>query len=399
MGMLRFLTAGESHGPVLCAVIEGYPAGVEVSGDRINEQLARRQAVYGRGGRMKIEKDRVEILSGVRQGITLGSPIALQIKNLDWENWKGIMSNHPGEFQIEKAKERELTRPRPGHADLAGAIKYGHHDLRNVLERASARETAIRVAVGTVGRILIESLGCRVFSHVVQIGEAEAADYGDRIFSAEFMKQASASPVGCADSKAAAAMMAEIDQARENGDTLGGVFEVICTGLPPGLGSYVHWDRRLDSRLAAALLGIPSVKGVEFGLGFRGAGLPGSFYHDPIHCTPEGEIYRPTNRAGGLEGGVTNGEPLLLRAVVKPVPTLFKPLASVDLRTGKESLASVERSDCCIVPAAAVIGEAVVSWVLAEAVMEKCGGDSFSEIQKRWQEYIDDTRDIIGGTL
>ena len=393
--MLRFLTAGESHGPGLFAVIEGYPAGVELSKDRINEQLARRQAGYGRGGRMKIEQDRVEILSGVRQGITLGSPIALQIKNLDWENWKGIMSSDPGEFQREKAKEKELTRPRPGHADLAGAIKYGHHDLRNVLERASARETAIRVAVGTVGRILIESLGCKVYSHVVQIGAKSAPDYGDYLFSAEFMKQVAASPVGCADAETAAAMMAEIDQAKD-GDTLGGVFEVVCTGLPPGLGSYVHWDRRLDSRLAAAILGIPSVKGVEFGLGFRGAGLPGSLYHDPIHCTPEGKLYRPTNRTGGLEGGVTNGEPLLLRAVVKPVPTLVKPLASVDLRTGKESLASVERSDTCIVPAAAVIGEAVVSWVLAEAVMEKCGGDNFSEIKKRWQEYINDTRNFIG---
>lgn len=397
--MLRFLTAGESHGPVLCAVIEGYPAGVEVTEEQINAQLARRQTTYGRGGRMKIEKDRVEILSGVRQGLTLGSPIALQIKNLDWENWRGIMSSDPSEFQTESALKRELTRPRPGHADLAGGIKYGQRDLRNVLERASARETAIRVAVGTVGRILINELGCSVFSHVVQIGEALAPDYGDDIFSAEFVKLVSDSPVCCADSKTAAVMMDEIDQAKEKGDTLGGVFEVICTGLPPGLGSYVHWDRRLDSRLAGALMGIPSIKGVENGLGFRGAGVFGSNYHDQIYCTGQGDIYRTTNRAGGLEGGVTNGEPLILRAVVKPIPTLGKPLASIDLRTRKESLASVERSDCCIVPAAAVIGEAVVSWVLAEAVIEKCGGDSLSEICLRWQEYLEDIHLIQGRSV
>lgn len=385
--MLRFLTAGESHGPALTAVIEGFPAGVEVAKENINTQLKRRQSGYGRGGRMKIEKDRVQILSGVRGGVTLGSPIALQIMNLDWKNWREVMSSDPEEYVPENREARALTRPRPGHADLAGGLKYGHHeDLRNVLERASARETAIRVAVGTVGRILIESLGCNIMSHVVQIGRAEAPEYS--LSYSELAEKSSASPVGCAVTEAAQEMMEEIDLAAERGDTLGGVFEVICTGLPAGLGSYVHWDRRLDSRLAAAVMGIPSVKGVDFGLGFRGAGVFGSRYHDEIRCDPQGGLYRPTNHAGGLEGGVSNGEPLVLRAVVKPIPTLGSPLTSVDLKTGKESVAAVERSDTCIVPAAAVIAEAVVAWEIAAAVLEKFGGDTLTEIQERFQEYL-----------
>lgn len=390
--MLRFLTAGESHGPALTAIIEGFPAGVEISKEKIRVQLQRRQSGYGRGERMRIEKDRVQILSGMRKGLTIGSPITLQIKNLDWENWREVMSGDPEEYSPAKGKAKALTRPRPGHADLAGGMKYGHReDLRNVLERASARETAIRVAVGTVGRILIESLGCQLLSHVVQIGRVvvKAPEYFPTNSKlAGFSEKALASPVGCADTAAAQYMMKEIDLAAECGDTLGGVFEVICTGLPAGLGSYVHWDRRLDSRLAAAVLGIPAVKGVDFGLGFRGAGVFGSGYHDEIRCGPQGGLDRPTNHAGGLEGGVTNGEPLVLRAVVKPIPTLGTPLTSVDLRTGKESTAAVERSDTCIVPAAAVVAEAVVAWEIAAAVLEKFGGDTMTEIQERFQEYL-----------
>lgn len=385
--MLRFLTAGESHGPALTAIIEGFPAGVEVSKDKINAQLERRQSTYGRGGRMKIEKDRVKILSGVRRGLTLGSPIALQIMNLDWKNWREVMSSDPDDYVAEKGQTRALTRPRPGHADLAGGMKYHHHeDLRNVLERASARETAVRVAVGTVGRILMESLDCNVISHVVQIGRVQIPEYSQSYM--ELAEKAFVSPVGCGDPGTASAMTEEIDRAVKSGETLGGVFEVICTGLPPGIGSYVHWDRRIDSRLAAAVLGIPSVKGVDFGLGFRGAGVFGSGYHDEIRCTPQGKLYRPTNRAGGLEGGVTNGEPLVLRAVVKPVPTLSNPLASVDLKTKEESLAATERSDTCIVPAAAVIAEAVVAWEIAALLLEKFGGDTLYEIQERCQRYL-----------
>jgi chorismate synthase len=387
MSMLRFLTAGESHGPALTAIIEGFPAGVELSKDRINAQLERRRTTYGRGGRMKIEKDQVEILAGVRGGLTLGSPLALQIVNLDWKNWREVMSGDPLEYDAEKAAEKAVTRPRPGHADLAGGLKYHHcEDLRNVLERASARETAIRVAVGTAGRILIESLNCHLFSHVVQIGGARLAECS--LPARELAEMASSSPVGCADPGAAAAMMSEIDKAAAGGDTLGGIFEVICTGLPAGIGSYVHWDRRLDSRLAAAVISIPSVKGVDFGLGFRGAAHSGAAYHDQIQRSPQGVFYRPTNRAGGLEGGVTNGEPLVLRAVVKPVPTLGKPLSSVDLKTGANCPAAAERSDVCVVPAAAVLAEAVVAWEIAAALLEKFGGDSLSEIEDNYRRFL-----------
>lgn len=386
--MLRLLTAGESHGPVLTAIVEGFPAGVVVDKEAIDAQLRRRQSTYGRGGRMKIERDCVEILSGVRKGITLGSPITLQIRNRDWENWIEVMSPDPEQIVEEKETAKAVTRPRPGHADLAGGMKYRQQDLRNVLERASARETAIRVAAGTLGRLLLDSLGCWIFSHVVQIGSAAAPAYGRDVDYQDLAEAAAQSPVGCADGKAAAAMMAEIDAARESGDTLGGVFEVVCIGLPPGIGSYVHWDRRLDARLAAAVMGIPSVKGVEIGLGFRGAGIEGSGYHDPIYYADGRGFFRRTNNAGGLEGGVTNGEPLLLRGVVKPIPTLGKPLASVDIGTKRETAAAVERSDVCIVPAAAVVAEAMVAWVLADAVMEKFGGDTLEEIRRGWKEYL-----------
>lgn len=389
---MRFLTAGESHGPALTAIIEGFPAGVPIEKKHIDVQLLRRQSSFGRGGRMKIEHDEVQILSGVRKGVSLGSPIALLIKNRDWVNWQDVMASDPLEIVPEREQAKSLTRPRPGHADLSGALKYRQQDLRNILERASARETAVRVAVGTVARALLENLGCSLCSHVVQIGSVvcdpgaafstdSPADY------LEFARLAASSPVACTDQKATREMMRQIERAQAQGDTLGGIFEIDCLGLPPGLGSHVHWDRRLDTNLTAALMGIPSVKGVEIGLGFRGAGVPGSAYHDQI-CFKDGlGFYRPTNHAGGLEGGLTNGEPLVLRAAVKPVPTLGNPLPSVDFLTKEESRAAIERSDVCIVPAAAVIAEAMVAWVLACAVLEKFGGDTLTEVRERRQEY------------
>jgi len=384
---MRFLTAGESHGPALTIIIEGYPAGVVFDQGQIDAQLKRRQAGYGRGARMRIEQDRVEVLAGVRNGVTLGSPIALLIKNRDWENWRGVMAPDPDQIDTVRTADRKVTRPRPGHADLAGGLKYHQEDLRNILERASARETAARVAAGTAGRILLEQFDCSIFSHVVQIGTAaveaveEAKDF-DLV-----AKRAAVSLVACADDQAGAEMMRQIEAATAAGDTLGGVFEVICRGLPPGLGSYVHWDRRLDASLAAAVMSIPSVKGVEIGLGFRGASTPGSDYHDAICCSRERGLYRNTNRAGGIEGGLTNGEPIMLRGAVKPVPTLVKPLPSIDLATGESVTAAVERSDVCVVPAAGVIAEAMAAWVLACAVMEKFGGDTLLEIGQRVREY------------
>ncbi len=387
--MLRFLTAGESHGPALTAIIEGFPAGVPLEKRFIDAQLKRRQSSFGRGGRMKIEQDEVEILSGVRKGLSLGSPITLMIRNRDWENWHDVMSADAGEINPEREAEKKVTRPRPGHADLAGALKYRHMDLRNVLERASARETAARVAVGTVARILLEQLGCIIFGHVVQIGAIAcgAAGAGREEYAgiAEFART---SPVACADREKAGEMIREIERAQEAGDTLGGVFEVVCLGLPPGLGSHVHWDRRLDACLAAALMSIPSVKGVEIGLGFRGAGMAGSEYHDPVYYEKNRGFYRPTNHAGGIEGGMTNGEPIVLRVAVKPIPTLRKPLPSVDFFTKEKVKAAVERSDVCVVPAAAVVAEAVTAWVLADAVLEKFGNDTLDEIRLRWWEYL-----------
>ncbi|MEW5898962.1 MAG: chorismate synthase [Bacillota bacterium] len=435
---MRYLTAGESHGPALTAIIEGLPAGLPLAADYVNEQLKRRQGGYGRGGRMKIESDRVRFVAGVRGGFTLGSPVAMQIENKDWVNWQEVMD--PGEGA--RLEEKAVTRPRPGHADLAGALKYGHRDVRNVLERASARETAARVAVGAVARRFLEELGVEIIGHVVRIGPAAAKTPADLLNASgelltadgpgsgqqgeekaavfqgggreenvlagsagrfgpweEFRKYAATvlprlretaarSPVFCLDPAAEKAMMETIDEAREKGDTLGGVFEVRVYGLPPGLGSYVHWDRRLDGRLARALMSIPAIKGVEIGLGLAGAGLSGSETHDEIFFAPGFGFYRRTNRAGGLEGGVTNGEPLILRAAMKPIPTLARPLASVDLLTRRPVRATVERSDTCAVPAACVIGEAVVAWELAAACREKFGGDSLAEIRRAMENYL-----------
>lgn len=396
---MRYLTAGESHGPVLTAIVEGLPAGLALTEDYVNGQLRRRQGGYGRGGRMKIEADRVRFLAGVRGGATTGAPVALAIENRDWENWREVMAPGPEA----RLSGKVLTRPRPGHADLAGACKYGHKDLRNVLERASARETAVRVAVGAVARRFLEELEVEIFAHVVRIGPVAASSSPDLLpETAElappavrerlraFREAVDRSPVYCLDAGAGERMVREIDRAREGGDTLGGIFEVRVYGLPPGLGSYVHWDRRLDGRLAAALMSIPGIKGVEIGAGFGAAALPGSAAHDEIFYASGRGFYRRTNRAGGLEGGVTNGEPLVLRAAMKPIPTLGRPLASVDLFTREPAPAAVERSDICAVPAASVIGEAVVAWELAVACLEKFGGDTLAEVVRARSAYLEE---------
>ncbi len=374
--MLRYLTAGESHGPALVAIIEGLPAGLALSAEYINAQLARRQGGYGRGARMKIEADAVRFLSGVRGGFTLGSPVTLYIENKDWANWSQVMS--PG--QNAQAEERAVTRPRPGHADLAGALKYGHRDIRNVLERSSARETAARVAAGTAARKLLEELGVEITGHVVQIGGVAARS--GSLGTSEIRERTAASQLLCAHNEAEEIMIAAIDRARENGDSLGGVFEIRAGGVPPGLGSHVQWDRKLDGRLAAALMSIQAVKGVEVGLGFEAAAREGSQVQDEIFYDSGRGFYRETNRAGGIEGGMSNGEEIVLRAAMKPIPTLYRPLRSVDLVSKEPFEASVERSDVCAVPAACVIGEAVTAWEVACACLEKFGGDSMEEIKR-----------------
>lgn len=386
MAGLRYLTAGESHGPALVTIVEGLPAGLAIDEEYINYQLRRRQGGYGRGRRMAIEADRVKFLAGIRGGKTLGSPVAMLIENKDWVNWAEVMAPGAGA----RLDERMVTRPRPGHADLAGALKYGHRDIRNVLERASARETAARVAAGTVARRLLQELGIEVLGGVVRIGNVAAAM--PDLPPAELREIIASSPVMCADAGATHRMVEEIDRAAERGDSLGGIFEIRAYGVPPGLGSYVHWDRRLDGRLARALMSIPAIKGVEIGMGFAGAAKYGSEVHDEIFYEPQRGFFRATNHAGGLEGGVTNGEALVLRAAMKPIPTLRQPLRSVDLLTKKSSAAAVERSDICAVPAACVIGEAVVAWELAAACLEKFGGDGVDEFRRNYQAYLEAVR-------
>jgi chorismate synthase len=377
---MRYLSAGESHGPCLTAIIEGLPAGLMLSTEVINRQLERRQGGYGRGARMQIEKDRVEILSGLRFNKTIGSPLTLQIKNRDWENWQKLMAPEGSEPSTLK----KLNRPRPGHADLAAGLKYNYTDLRLALERSSARETASRVAVGTVGRVLLEHFGVGFYSHVLQIGDHAAKI--DPLTVPERYEEVESSPVRCADQAAAEKMVAAIKQAEAKGDTLGGVIELLVTAVPPGLGSHVHWDRRLDGLLAGAIMAVPAIKGVEVGLGFSAAAMPGSAVHDPIVRSTQG-ISRPSNRAGGLEGGITNGQPLVIRAAMKPIPTLVNALPSVDLETGAVSTAAVERSDVCAVPAAAVVLEAVAAWTLAVVFLEKFSGDSLEEIENAFYYY------------
>ena len=387
---LRFHTAGESHGKALTALLEGVPAGLGLDVARdVDPELARRQRGYGRGRRMQIEKDHVELLSGVRLGETLGSPISMVIRNRDWENWTTAMAHEapPKDVNLKSLKPHYL--PRPGHADLAGAFKYDRRDVRDILERASARETAARVACGAVAKRLLLELGISVQSHVRAIGSV-AVDLTD--LPDDLNAVADEDPVRCLDRKASALMCKEIDEAKDRGDTLGGIFEVVARGLPVGLGSYVSWDRRLDGRLAAAVMSIQAVKGVDLGMGFEAASRPGSEVHDPIVLaedqTRSGGIGRASNRAGGLEGGVTTGQPILVRGAMKPISTLRKRLPSVDLRDGSEGDAAVERSDVCAVPAAGVVGEAMVALVIADAVLEKFGGDSVRELRRNFDGYI-----------
>ncbi len=379
---MRYLSGGESHGPCLTAIIEGLPAGLVLKSADINKHLERRQHGYGRGGRMAIEKDRVEVLSGLRFNRTIGSPLTLQVKNRDWENWQDLMAPEG----IEPPEAAALSRPRPGHADLAGGLKYNHDDLRLVLERSSARETAIRVAVGSVGRLLLENFEVEIFSHVIRIGTVEAAvDTTEVPAQAEQIEK---SPLRCADRSAEEKMIAQIEKAREAGDTLGGIIELIITGLPPGLGSHVHWDRRLDGRLAGALMSIQGIKGVEIGSGFSSAAARGSELHDSIIYQQGSGIDRPTNRAGGLEGGITNGQILVLRAAMKPIPTLGSPLPSVDWITGEAVLGATERSDVCAVPSAAIVAEAAAAWELALSFREKFAGDYIEEVEAAYQFYL-----------
>ena len=381
---MRYLTAGESHGPKLTTIIEGLPAGMPLLQEDINEQLARRQKGHGRGRRMQIEKDIVEITSGVRHGLTLGSPVALVVENNDWKHWVKIMGSEPFDGDEDDIKRR-VTRPRPGHADLNGAIKYGHQDMRNVLERSSARETTIRVAAGAVAKKLLSELGIEVASHVVEIGgvKSNLSTYE----SIQSLREISEdSPVRCLDPEAGEKMMKAIDTAKENGDSIGGIVEVIVEGMPAGVGSYVHFDRKLDSKLAAAICSINAFKGVEFGIGFEAAHIPGSQVHDEILWSEERGFYRKSNRLGGLEGGMTNGMPLVIRGVMKPIPTLYKPLQSVDIETKEVFSASVERSDSCAVPAAAVVAENVVAWELAKAITDQFYADRFDALKELIEE-------------
>lgn len=387
---MRWLTAGESHGPALCAIVEGIPASVQITTAEIDYHLERRRLGFGRGARQSFEADRVSILGGVRLGLTQGGPIAIEIANSEWAKWEKIMSPDPVPLiEIENlARNAPLTRPRPGHADLVGMQKYDLNDARPILERASARETASRVALGAVARNFLEqSVGITVLSHVISIGSVQVRP-GTPLPTADQMKRIDDDPVRCADSATSARMVSEIEDAHTDGDTLGGVVEVLAFNLPPGLGSHVHWDRRLDARLAGALMSIQAIKGVEIGDGFESAFRRGSVAHDEIEKSIDGKIIRRTDRAGGTEGGMSNGEILRVRAAMKPISTVPKALDTVDLATGLAAKAINQRSDVCAVPAAGVVAEAMVALVLAEAVLEKFGGDSLSETRRNFQGYM-----------
>jgi chorismate synthase len=404
--ILRFLTAGESHGKGLIGILEGIPSGLALSSKDIDRELARRQSGYGRGGRMKIEKDHAEIISGVRWGKTIGSPISLLIENRDWENWQDIMSPESKDIGEEIKDPRfdprllAVTRPRPGHADLAGALKYRHKDIRNILERSSARETAMRVAIGAIAKKFLSEFSITIGSFVTQIGRVKSQKSEVRSQKSDYEKlfqKAEESSVRCPDEDASKKMMELIDTASKNGDTLGGVFEIFATGLPVGLGSHIQWDKRLDGRLAHALMGIQAIKGVEIGDGFEMAERFGSEVMDEIFYQKtedrsqksDSEFYRETNHAGGIEGGMTNGMPIVIRAAMKPIPTLRKPLRSVNIITKEPFEAAYERSDICAVPAAAVIGEAVAALVIADAFLEKFGGDNIEETKKNFDAYME----------
>jgi len=384
--MLRLLTAGESHGPGLTAILDGLPSGLAIDLARVDAALQRRQGGYGRGGRMKIEHDRATFTAGVRHGTTLGSPIAIHISNLDYRNWEAIMDPFGAPPDPPR---KQVTAPRPGHADLAGGAKHRHADLRNVLERASARETAVRVAVGAVARQLLEAFDVQIASHVRSIGDVHVAlRVPDDVPYADVTARAAANDLALLDDALYQPAVDAITAARQAGDTLGGIVEVLVIGLPPGLGSHVHWDRKLDARLAQALMSIPAVKGVEIGDAFANATLRGSAVHDPIVRDATGALRRTRNRAGGLEGGVTNGEPLVLRAAMKPLSTLMKPLDTVDLATGEPARAAVERSDVCAVPACAVVAEAMAAFVVADAWLEKFAGDTVADVRAAWERYV-----------
>jgi chorismate synthase len=387
--MFRFTTAGESHGRALVAIVEGLPAGMSVDAEQINYQLKRRQQGYGRGARMKIEQDRIEILSGVRHGLTLGSPLALLIENKDWANWTEVMSVEPQELAPEKT--RRVKRPRPGHADLAGGLKYNTRDLRDVLERASARETTARVACGGLARQLLGHFGVEIHSHVIQLGGIPNPPL--ELTFDQIAAIADDAPLRCGDEDVQQRMIELIDQKKSEGDTLGGVFEVAARGVVPGLGSHTAWDLKLDGRLSQAVMSIPAVKAVAIGAGTEASSLPGSEVHDEISYSEETkEFIRASNRAGGLEGGVTNGEEIRVRGHLKPISTLRRALRSVDIDTKQEERAAFERSDITVVPAGGVIGEAMVALALASAMREKFGGDSLGEMRRNFEGYREQLR-------
>lgn len=387
--VMRYLTAGESHGPQLTAIIEGLPAQLEVTSEQINKELKRRQGGHGRGRRMQIEKDTVAITAGVRHGKSLGSPVCLVVNNDDWKHWTGIMGIDPlGEDIDPEDIKRQITRPRPGHADLVGGMKYGHRDLRNVLERSSARETTVRVAVGAVAKQLLSELGISIVAHVTKIGGIEAdLSLATTKTVEEIREIVEADPVYCLDSEASAKMVEAIDQAKKAGDTIGGIVEVIVEGMPAGVGSYVHYDRKLDAKLAMAMMSINAFKGVEVGIGFEMANLFGSQVHDQISWNEEEGYTRDTNRLGGLEGGMSTGMPIVVRGVMKPIPTLYKPLQSVDIETKEPFKASIERSDSCAVPAASVVAEAVIAWEVAAAVLETFNADKMDTLKAEIERH------------
>ncbi|ALS22670.1 chorismate synthase [Paenibacillus naphthalenovorans] len=385
---MRYLTAGETHGPQLTAIIEGFPSNVSIDFEAVNHQLARRQKGYGRGRRMQIEKDTASIVGGVRHGKTTGAPIALVVENNDWKHWTSVMNIEPIEGSDET--KRRVNRPRPGHADLNGGLKYNQRDLRNILERSSARETTMRVAIGGIARELLKEFGIKVAGQVIRIGDVEVQRQDMPID--DLIRITEESPVRVTDKEAEARMIAAIDAAKEDGDTLGGIVECIIEGVPVGLGSHVQWDRKLDGRIAQAVLSIQAFKGVEFGIGFEAAKRRGSLVHDEIMYSEARGFCRASNRAGGFEGGMTTGEPIVVRGVMKPISTLYKALQSVDIDTKESFTAQVERSDTCAVPAASVIMENVIAWEVARAFLEKFGGDSIEEIRRNYESYLEQTK-------
>lgn len=389
---IRILTAGESHGKLLNALVDGIPSGFSLSKEYINYHLQRRKKGYGRGGRMQIEADNVEIYSGVRHGYTIGSPISLNIHNKDWENWKTVMALEPVDFNdpevLEKLNEKKIEYVRPGHADLIGTLKYNHNEVRNVLERSSARETAARVAACSICRKFLEELGIKIFSHVQKIASASVDIYAMPEDLDEASRLAEESILRCIDKDVEKQMIAEIDKAKENGDTLGGTIQIIATGVPLGLGSYTQWDRKLDAAIAHAVMSIPAIKAVSIGLGNKVAELPGSMVHDEIFPKNEdGDYVRKTNNSGGIEGGMSTGMPIVVNASMKPIPTLKKPLRSINIETGEQRVAHYERSDVCAVPAAGVVCESMLAHVLANAILEKFGGDSIDEVKNNLEAF------------